>query len=746
MWFPLLFKYPRDAYDNAALVFTRPGDPDWWLAGGLLVCLIIIGSVLFGTRTRHWPLWRRASIALFQTAFALGALALLAAPALEISLMRAGTNIVAVLIDTSRSMGFPAGETPGSSRLDAASDILTQELLPSLAPMVEVATYRFDNAVSRVDGELAPSGDQTRLMDAVSNVIAGYTREPLAAVIVLSDGMDNRSGAQVAAAPLFSDRQSAVPVHTIGFGTPNLPGEVRLTNVTMPAEAAVGSVVTARVTIAHHLASGGTAMLSVRDGQRLLQKVPVALTGDQPNIQAEISFLGGNAGIHDLLFELTPTPGDSLTENNRVRRLLTVNERKRRVLYLEGEPRWEYKFLRRALAKDDVLELTSWLRTTDRKTYRQGVTREDEIADGLPEDPASAYLFDVIILGSLPATELTPKQHEWLEDFVAVRGGSVLVLAGRQALADGGWDVQPLADALPVAISRSMGTTYSVLTSPAIIEATAAGLRSELTRLTGNVDQDWGTLPSLGDLQYLGALKPAATTLLEVVNSSGRHPLLITQPYGLGTTAILATSTTWRWQMRTPPDDARHRSFWRQLLRQLAESARRPRDLNVDVNPSGELAIRATASDVAPGQAHLRARITGPDGSEASVKLAPEAPAGSYLGQHATGVSGIYRVDLDIVADGTVDSRTRFVQVGSDDIEFTHPGQNEALLRRLAETTGGRYWSPAEVRDIGEHLRYSSQGIRTIEYLPLWDMPVLLLMLLAIKLSEWWLRRYWGQI
>ena len=63
------------------------------------------------------------------------------------------------------------------------------------------------------------------------------------------------------------------------------------------------------------------------------------------------------------------------------------------------------------------------------------------------------------------------------------------------------------------------------------------------------------------------------TTLLELVVGETGHPLLVMQPYGLGTSAVLATASTWRWQTRTPPDDPRHSLFWRQLLRQLAESA-----------------------------------------------------------------------------------------------------------------------------------------------------------------------------
>ena len=179
-----------------------------------------------------------------------------------------------------------------------------------------------------------------------------------------------------------------------------------------------------------------------------------------------------------------------------------MSERRRRILYLEGEPRWEFKFLRRALAGDDVLELVSWLRTTDRKTYRQGVGSETELADGFPADRAGLYGYDVVVLGSLAASALNEEQHGWLESFVSERGGSLLVLAGRDALDDGRWDVQPLAAALPIYLERSATPTY--LSTSGQARPTTLGRRSPFTQLIDAEGGDgWATLPR--------ARRPAAT-------------------------------------------------------------------------------------------------------------------------------------------------------------------------------------------------------------------------------------------
>ena len=107
------------------------------------------------------------------------------------------------------------------------------------------------------------------------------------------------------------------------------------------------------------------------------------------------------------------------------------------------------------MAEDDAIDLLTWLRTTPRKSYRQGVAHADELRNGFPATREALYSYQLLIHGSLPASALDETQHRWLEAFVAERGGSVLALAGRQALTAGGWDVKPLAQALPVALERS---------------------------------------------------------------------------------------------------------------------------------------------------------------------------------------------------------------------------------------------------------------------------------------------------
>ncbi|HEX7035821.1 MAG TPA: vWA domain-containing protein [Pseudomonadales bacterium] len=738
--FELLFKYPAAVFERGELVFA----PSFRGFEALVVVMVLVLAValvvLFGMPRRPVTLGpgRRAGLAALQALFAAAVLLLLAQPTLELATLAPGANAVAVLVDNSESMSFDAGSGDGS-RLDVARAAVSGTLEPSLAPVGEVVTFAFGATARRAELDALKADEpRTRLVGAIEDVIASFRGRPLAALVVLSDGADNGTEHDLAALAA-----AGVPVHTVGIGPATLPGEVQLSGVSLPSEAPPQTRVVAELELRH--SSAGPVIVKVLDGARLVAAEEAELDPERPVQRLAVPFDSGPGGIRELRFVVEPPAGDHLAGNNRQERLLTVSEQQRRVLYLEGEPRWEYKFIRRAVAGDRVLELTSWLRTTERKTYRQDVRDPDELRAGFPEDRAGLYGYDVIVLGSLAATYLSDEQHDWLERFVGERGGSLLALAGREALADGGWDVTPLARALPVRLARSATSGYRAV--EAEVRLTAAGAHSPMMQLVDVEGGDaWASLPPLGDHQPLGALKPAATTLLEVLIDGEPRPLLVTQPYGLGTTAVLATATTWRWQMRTPPHDVRHTLFWRQLLRQLAEAARQQREVRLTATDDGiEVALIERDELFEPRRvARAHALVFGPAGVEQRLELTSEGVSGVLRGRHPVSDPGVYRVDVH--PPGDPEPVTRFVRIGGERAEHFEPARNDALLERIAESTGGRYWRPEEIGDIARALTFDAAGLKRIERFPLWDMPAALLLLVALKGGEWLLRRRWGRI
>ena len=763
MWFEWLFKYPRQAYAQGELAFAGEFGVLWWGAAAVLLAF----GIAFGRRVARFSVLRRITVHLLQIAAVGVLLTLLAGPVLEVTRLAPGANTIAVLVDSSASMALPAEPrgTQGETRMDVAKRLIGDRVTAASGGS-KVALFHFSDGLGRAEGIMAlrAEGDRSRLAESLTDLATHFDQGALAAVIVLTDGAHN--GGDVSWDAVAA---TGIPVHPVGIGPADIPGDVELADLRLPSRASPDTQATARLVIRHSPSRdfGGEVRVRVLDGESVLASESIDLDASSPTLAKDVVFPVGTTGLKELTVELEAPSGDPLPGNNRQSALLNVDRDRHRVLYLEGEPRWEFKFIRRAAAEDDDIELVTWLRTTPRKTYRQGTADPEELADGFPKSLEALYRYDMVIIGSLPATSLDDEQHDWLIRFVAERGGGLLALAGRHALDNGGWDVKPLAEALPVTLARP-GHSPSYSPGNYAAHPTDAGMRSVLTDIggTGTRERNWETLPMLAGYQPLGTPKAAATVILEasgvvesrgadvVVRGGAAKPLLVTQPYGYGRTAVLATASTWRWRMRTPPDDSRHSLFWRHLIRHFAGAAQPRRRLSLAAdgdNLQVQVALKNPLYEPLTDTA-ITARVTAPDGESFEVALPRNAGESTFGETITTTESGIYRVELASLSGpamtpgGRSDSLAALARVGEANREQFAATLNEPLLRRLADATGGRYWRPDQLSALADALAFSSAGIHERQQLPLWNAPFLFILLLLLKCTEWSLRRYWGGI
>ena len=764
MWFEWLFKYPRHAYQQGELAFAGDIGVLWWTAAIVLLAI----SFVFSRRLAQWSVLRRVPIHLLQIAAIGVILALIAQPVLEVTRLAPGVNTVAVLVDSSASMGLAAdSEGDGRSREDVARDLVSR-VVDQATGGAKTALFHFDDHLARVESTeaLEPRGARSRLVDALTDLATNYDEAALAAIVVLTDGAQNAGDST----ELDALAAAGIPVHPVAIGPAYIRGDVELLEFALPSRVSPDTEVSARLVIRHH--HGGEIRVRVLAGESVLAAESVSLDPGTPVVTKDIAFATGDEGLKEITVELEPTAQDPLPGNNVRSRLLQIDRDRYRVLYLEGEPRWEFKFIRRSVAEDDDIDLVTWLRTTARKTYRQGTADPEELAEGFPKTREALYRYDLVIIGSLPATALGDEQHDWLAAYVAERGGSLLALAGRQALADGGWDVKPLAQALPVVLERRTGPDAppSYAAGDYGVRPTEQGLRSVLTDFGGNPEdrtRNWQTLPLLADYHQLGPLKPGAMTILEalegvyerrgtdiVIREGKPLPLLVTQVYGFGRSAVLATASTWRWRMRTPPDDRRHSVFWRQLIRHLAGASLSRQRLSVAVEGDSldvRVGLKNRRFEPVQGTA-LTARITPPEGGAFEVPLS-RVPGAGFAETVPVPGPGVYRVDVDTTGTDSdaspltarAEGLKALARVGTPNLEQFEATLNEALLLRIAEATGGRVWRE-DVSGLGDAIAFGGAGVQERQQLPLWNAPILYVLLVLLKCAEWSLRRYWGGI
>jgi hypothetical protein len=322
------------------------------------------------------------------------------------------------------------------------------------------------------------------------------------------------------------------------------------------------------------------------------------------------------------------------------------------------------------------------------------------------------------------------------------------------SLSDGGWGASSINELLPTFLPPGRNNFHR---NAATVELTPAGAESPITRLLddpGKNTERWKKLTYLADYQNAGSPKPGALVLAQMNVGRRKFPLLVTQNYGHGHTAILATGGTWRWQMSEALGDPSHNLFWQQLIRWLVADS--PGKVTGSASShllmdDGRIQLTALVHDpqFQPSvSSHVVAHILGPQGVNSFIDLSPtqETP-GKYEAAWSAEKPGGYLAEI------TATDNSSKQELGRDTLTFSredgvaedfHTEQNRQLLQLLSTETSGRYWEPNSINDLPKDISYSEAGISVRTTNPLWNMPVIFLVLLSLLSAEWLLRRRWG--
>jgi uncharacterized membrane protein len=768
--FEFFCKYPRSVYARGQFALLGAW-PKWILV--LLVVAVAAGLAwLIRSRLsraapvmRGWRIWVVWGL---QTLLASLLLVLLWHPAITIAELKPQQNIIAVLVDDSRSMAITEG---GFTRQAEAVKALQNGVLASLNRSFQTRLYRVDDVPARIDKleDLKPNAPSTRIGDSLKQLSDETSDLPIGAVVLLSDGDDNSGG--IGADAINALRARHIPVHTVGFGRERAGHDVELDDVVVAPRALADSRLAAKVTFHQRGYAGAKINLTVRDASapqgKILASRSVTL-GPDGNLQSEtLMFDIGGAGARTLQIAAVPLAGEENTANNALTRVVNVGSEPRRILYIEGEPRWEYKFIRQAEEDDRMVQIASMVRTSENKIYRQGISDPKELADGFPSRAEDLFAYQGLIIGSVEGGYFTPAKQELIREFVDRRGGGLLLLGGQFALADGGWSASNLTDVFPTTLPTQASTFHREAdpksgTTHTTAELAPAGVDNIITRLVDDPAANaakWKKLPYLMDYEDPGTPKPGAAVLANMITPEGRRlPLLITENFGRGRTAIMATGGSWRWQMSSPLGDTAHDLFWQQLLRWLVSdtpghvAASVPSQMLFD---NGAVTLSADVRDQqynpAP-DAKVEAHILGPSGVSALVEMTPVPDnPGQFQAAWSAPKAGAYLTEVTAQRSDTTTGTAK--ELGRDVLTFQrmdgvaenfHTEQNRELLERLAAQTGGQYWKATDLGKLAGAIPFSEAGVSVRETKDLWDLPLVFLVLLLLRFSEWWLRRKWG--
>jgi hypothetical protein len=617
---------------------------------------------------------------------------------------------------------------------------------------------------------LAATEPATALADAVNELTGRDENDLPTAVVVVTDGRENASRVSLDDVARECARLK-VPLHVYGVGSSAF-GQLQLRDVAVPDSVFVDDLVTIPVRYrVKGVTDGRAEIVATYGGKEVAKKtIDPARVGD--DLRDTLSFVPSKedaaAPKQELVVTVKVTSGaggaaEVLTDE--MVKPVRVVDRKLNVLVVDSLPRFDFKFLQRALLRDRRVDAKFHLTDGDRKALTSGPPWVGEFARGREAFRKELFEYDLLVLGDVPATFWNAEQMEVIKEFVS-EGGGLIQIAGRWN-APAGWHRTPIADVLPVEFepvrfpveNPRRPTGFRPVVAPAAVRAPLLSLDDDPL----DNAKTWRALPEIFWHYPVTKLKPACEVFLHHPTARTADdkpmPLLAGHYFGRGYVLFLAFDETWRWRFNEA--DRYFGRFWSQAV----YAAGVPRTVGTKLTQlaldttepvrgkAGQVYARLFTKDFAPLAAtELEARLhkVGADpndpAADVPVKLTavlgPNGrPTGEYVATLPFNAEGRFSLKVD-PGNGAPASLDYRVALPPDD-ERAPGGMAEAELRKLAEATGGRFYREEDLAALPEAVKpqYVPFTSRT-EYV-LWNKWAMIL-LVALLTVEWVARKFNG--
>ncbi len=775
--FEQLMKYPIDIF--------RRGDFYFGIRlPGLILFLIFVALIavsIWAYRTTRGRTRRGfRGFLIFLRAVALCGLAFcLLKPFVTIYQTSPDDSYLLLLLDESKSMQV-TDSVNQESRLSSVNHLLFAPeggILNLLNERFKTRLFSFAASPKR----MAPvaltqaNGETTNIPVALNEALDNLQGVPLSGVVIFSDGAD-RSGEDITKLA-FRMRERKIPVHTVGVGSAEGIDDIEIVKIDVPRTAEEDFPVEIWVTVSWKGYDQRAVTLRLKDKNRVVKMLTVNLDKDHPTRRVPIKFIPRNPGTQKYVVEISPETDEAIPQNNTKKFLLKVAPSKRvKILYVDGRPRPELKFIRRAFENDPNIRLAVRYFIDDTNIGGTKSVTEHEF-DLYPNSKEVLFDYDAIIFGNIAASAFTKQQLENTAEFVRTRGGGFLMLGGSSSLSNHNTEDSyintPIAQILPVELELGMPPVppparHRFAIPPLrdrkppelgyALQLTAEGKTDPLMALAdqprANVMR-WGKLRTLIGYSRVQRAK-AGVTVLAVHptdrNEFGNRILIATHNYNAGRVMVFTPSSSWRWQMLMPHEDESHERFWRQVAKWLTTI---PKDqLKLDIAKTSyalkePVVIKATAYDhqfELTNQAKVRVIIMDGNGKKRELHLEQVlGKDGLYATRFIPPRRGEYRVDLiGSLGSKSLGGQHGLFEVAESHAEFTNAELNTQLLQTLAKTSGGEYYTLDDASEMVNHIPLVESATSRLVEEDVWDMPLIFGSVTLLFGLEWFLRKRRG--
>jgi uncharacterized membrane protein len=768
--------WPAQAITGAAM---------WNVLLGIAALVLVIWVYRRDGRSR--PV--RISLGIIRAALLAFVIALLNRPVLTLGQNRTEPSVLAILVDDSVSMRLrdTGDANDPASRLQTVQNLLSPtnaKLLGDLSKLHQIRFYRFDTAAQPVNDSLAklePVGQNTQVEKSIRGVMEDLQGQRLAGVVVFTDGRDTPTAPL--ADTLAAVKDFGVKVYPVPVGSDKAPSNIDVQSISVQDAAFKGDIVNVKVLVrgtGYEPSHAVTLTLKDKKSGKPLTapsgssasdiEQRITLPDDKP-VEAELQFKADDVGPLDLVVEAQKQPGETDDQDNIRTSQITVLDAKINVLYVDGYPRWEYRYIKNEMIRDKTIDISCLLTSAD-PTFHQEGDRPDS-AQQFPESIEKMIDYDVVLFGDVDPRQFSDSQLQLVNDFVAKKGGGFGMIAGTR-WSPAAFKNTPIEAILPVNIAKvEPEDPHGSITQGFRPILTKAGSDSSIFRFYA--DRALNEKFLRDDIQPIFwycrgvSVKPGVGEVYaehptETGPDGHKAPLLVLGRFGAGRTLFSGIDDSWRWRFYT--GESVFDTYWVQQVRYLARSKKlgQRRLTLTSSRPNYELGeqVRLNLRILDPQLLQQLPEQIRVDIAEDEAGGATSQPAAGTLLRQETLVRQEGQADL-YAASFTADRVGRFVaklppiaggldaldlpiEVIVPRLELNQPQVDRAALSRLASETMGQVVELDQAFKLPQLIPSAAKIIPIDINRPLWDAPLGMILFVFLITTEWVLRKVYGML
>ncbi len=655
-----------------------------------------------------------------------------------------------IALDTSRSMLIsPAEDIP--SRWDKALEALDMPWVDAIAADCTIERFTFNSSLSKrltsdEVSQTTPEGESTLLRDTLQELTRRYAGMNIAGALLLSDGVETREATDDWA---FDTRP--FPIYSVRLEPDadwSVDPDIHLDSANTPRRTTVGWKTEFTAVVSGQGTGGQPVNVQLFKDGVLHEEKPTQLLDEGGSRETTFELDHPQIGVFNYRVYLPPLPGESNTNDNEFAISVRVSDSKNRLLYVEGPPRWGYKFLRRALIANRQITPIIFYTGFDGKPY--GGVPVGNMTSGMTENELA--LLKVVVIGNLDGETLTETRAQNLVTFVEA-GGSLVVLGGTETWGTSGLSRTALRSVMPL---RKHATKPIQGEQPFAVHITDAGKAHPA--FAGDAAY-WAAIPPILTFFPRAVMTAGAQALVEVESPEGRYPVVISHRYGDGKVVVILTDSLWNWQLTGNALESKpYQRFWDQLISWLLPSEEDLNTQSIDIfaNRDGlflgekiELSARLDES-LTTEATRVKCNLVLPDKREVPYAMVAQ-PVTTPTGKTYPGYVVSFTADTPGLYTATAITGEGVGEIESEPLSFyVKPFTPESMprpinipvLQTISKSSGGRFFEKlSDLNRAMEVLRTNSIEEQTVEYNTRWQTwPVITIMMLLLA-AMWAIRK-----